>query len=109
MRSFQDGTKLTGQTSQDLRISSASLASRGNYSCHGVNTAGEGGTGSAAVVVGARPQFLQSLSPYTGVLTSSASVSLLCQVECSPTCHIGWYRNGTFIHNKVQYSTVTVQ
>ena len=52
--------------------------------------------------MGARPRFLQSLSKYTGVLTSSESVALQCQVECSPACRIGWYKNGTFIRNKAR-------
>ena len=97
---------MKGQTSQELRIPSAVLASRGHYSCQAVNTAGVGGAGSASLEVGARPQLLERLRSYTGVLDSSQNLSLVCRVECSPSCRIAWYRNGTFIRNKVQYSTV---
>ena len=102
LSSLQDGAKIARQSAKYLRISSARLRSRGDYSCQGVNTAGPGGPGTAALQVGARPRFLQSLSPYTGVLTSSESVALQCQVECSPACRIGWYKNGTFIRNKAR-------
>ena len=53
------------------------------------------------VDVGARPRLVVSLSPETGAGMFSEAVQLVCQVECSPLCHIGWYTNGNFISNKV--------
>ena len=31
------------------------------------------------------------------------------QVECSPLCHIGWYRNGTYIKNNTGLYNIYTQ
>ena len=68
-----------------------------------MNQAGAGLGGWKYVSVLARPRLVSQLSPQTGAGVYSEVVELVCQVECFPLCHIGWYRDGTFISNKVKH------
>jgi len=97
---YKNGVKLKSHTNQTWTIQGSSLLSIANYSCQGVNTAGSGLHGTSEVNVSARPRFIHSLSSYTGYLAYSNSVHLMCQVECRPLCHIGWYNNGSYILSK---------
>ena len=99
-RWLQGGAKAFDKTSQTRTWEKVGLTSRANISCLGVNIAGQGVAGTKNIQVLAPPRFLHELPATTSFIESASNVKLSCQVECSPLCQIGWYRNGSCIHNR---------
>ena len=100
------GYAINGQTSQNWTINPVTLSIQTNISCHAVNTAGEGIKVSKELSVLAQPSFVQNLPPLTGYPATAKDIQLTCQVECSPLCHIGWYRNGSYIKTSNKLYTI---
>ena len=97
---------MPGLTTPVWTIHSVSLHTQDNISCQAVNRAGEGIKGSKQIFVLSQPSFIQPLPPSAGYGVTSRQIQLSCQVECSPICHIGWYRDGSFIKNTSQLYTI---
>ena len=100
------GRAVPGVTGPAWTISPVRLESQAAVSCQAVNRVGRGNPASATIQVAAPPSFIESLHPYTGFTASSANVSLLCQVECSPLCDILWLKDGVPITDNSDYFTI---
>jgi hypothetical protein len=98
---------VNGQTAQNWTINPVTLSTQTNISCHAVNAAGEGIRIWKEIIVLAQPSFVQNLAPHTRYSATSKQIQLSCQVECSPPCHIGWYRNGSCKNTSQLYTIVT--
>ena len=103
-------TLVTEQTSNNWTIHSVTYnMSHTSISCQGGNEVGKGSIGTKDIEVIAPPRFLANLPPMTGYPAQAEHVSLSCQVECSPLCQVGWYRNGSYIRNKSSSFTILSQ
>lgn len=92
-------------TSFNWTISPVTLETEANISCVAINDVSEGGEDSIAIEVFAPPTFIVRLPPYTGSIADADNVSLVCQVESSPTREIQWFKDGIPIEgNSDQYT-----
>jgi len=93
-------------TTESWTIDPVTLETQSNVSCMAVNHIGTGSLDATTIQVSAPPSFIESLHPYTGFTATSANVSLLCQVECSPLCDILWLKDGVPITDNSDYFTI---
>ena len=100
-------TLVTEQTTNNWTIHTVTYnMSQTSISCQGVNQVGMGSAGTKDIQVIAPPRFLANLPPMTGYPAHARYVSLSYQVECSPLCQVGWYRNGSYIRNRSTFFTI---
>ncbi|EDW79217.2 LOW QUALITY PROTEIN: uncharacterized protein Dwil_GK12999 [Drosophila willistoni] len=89
---------------KDWTVEPVGLDSRTNYSCYAYNEGGKGVMATVNLEVHAPPFFIKNLSPYTGMLHSSANANLTCRIECVPRCEISWLKDGVPIEkNDTRY------
>lgn len=81
-------------------IESVTLSDRTNFTCFAVNRGGRSEPSTVYINVLAPPAFIQKPAPYYGLLASSKSVSLACQIECYPLCSIKWLKNDHYLETK---------
>lgn len=93
-------------TSFNWTISPVTLEMEANISCVAVNAVSQGVEDSIAIEVFAPPTFIARLPPYTGSIADADNVSLICQVESSPTREIQWFKDGIPIRGNTDQFTI---
>ncbi|XP_077283214.1 hemicentin-1-like [Arctopsyche grandis] len=92
------GTQLISDiVTPDWIIIPVSLETETNFTCQAVNLAGMGKPAIVYVEVLAPPTFITNLTGYYGMMYNSSDISLVCRIECSPLCQIGWMKDGKTI------------
>uniref|UniRef100_T1JN71 Ig-like domain-containing protein n=1 Tax=Strigamia maritima TaxID=126957 RepID=T1JN71_STRMM len=95
-RWYSNEIELTDETSKKIHIKNIT-AQVSNFTCAAVNEIGSGEPGHITLTVLAPPMFITRLPDTFPVSDKATSVSLTCQVECSPSCLVFWLKDGQIL------------